>query len=80
MKLDRTPLKEKLILTAGIRLFLWEVYKVKGILEHEDDLVEITQKEFPRPEEKSEDDIDIVRETLEDLYYKLAYLILEEKK
>lgn len=80
MDITKLTLKEKLILTAGVRLFLWELYKVGGLLPNEKEISEIIVKEFPRPGEQKESDVDIVRELAEELYSKLAYRILEDKK
>lgn len=80
MNIEKLSLKEKLLLIAGVRLFLWEVYKVGGTLPNEQEISDIIVDEFPRPGEQSESDIDIVRELCEELYNKLSYRILEEKK
>lgn len=72
--------KEKLILIAGIRLFLWELYGMKGVFDREEEISDIIKNEFPRPEQKKDSDIDIVLSTSIELYEKLAYKILEEKK
>ena len=80
MNLENLTKKEKMVLIGGIRLFLWQVYGMSGQLERENEVTIAIKKEFPRPENVKESDIDIVLETAIELYTKLAYLILEDGK
>jgi len=80
MNLENLTLEEKFIAIGGIRLFLWTLYNMTEPFENEIEIEEFMRGAFLDRLKHTDQDVDVIQETALELYTKLSYLILEEKR